>query len=133
MARVRGKDSKPEIAVRRCVHRLGYRYRLHCRNLPGSPDLVFPRLRKVIFVHGCFWHRHRGCPRTTMPRTRANYWATKFMANVKRDARVRGRLRRADWDVMIVWECQTLDLEALTAKLLAFLVKPRCSIYPSET
>jgi DNA mismatch endonuclease (patch repair protein) len=122
MARVRGKDSKPEIVVRRSAHALGYRFRLHRRNLPGTPDLVFPRLRKAIFVHGCFWHRHRGCSRTTTPKTRAAFWAEKFADNIKRDARTRRQLRAAGWDVLVVWECETFDRRALTRRLAAFLV-----------
>src|ERR1700692_2000946 len=104
MARVKSKDSVPERLVRSQAHTLGYRFRLHRRSLPGTPDLVFSKLRKVIFVHGCFWHRHSGCPRTTTPKTRAEYWKAKFIRNIERDASVIKMLRSAGWDSMIVWE-----------------------------
>lgn len=120
MGRVRGKNSKPEMVVRRLTHSLGYRFRLHCRNLPGTPDLVFPRLRKVIFVHGCFWHRHRGCYRTTTPKTRAGYWASKFERNIERDALKERQLRASGWDVLVVWECETFDSDVLADRLTAF-------------
>lgn len=120
MARVRGKNSTPEMAVRSVAHQLGYRFRLHRRDLPGTPDLVFPGPRKAIFVHGCFWHRHPKCFRTTTPKTRAAFWAQKFADNIKRDRRVRRQLRDAGWDVLIVWECQTFDRDSLEARLVAF-------------
>ena len=121
MARVRGKHSKPEIIVRRAAHGLGYRFRLHCRNLPGTPDLVFPRLRKAILVHGCFWHRHRGCHRTTTPKTRAAYWQDRFDDNVQRDKRICKRLKAEGWDVLVVWECETFDAPKLKRRLAEFL------------
>jgi DNA mismatch endonuclease (patch repair protein) len=108
------------MAVRSAAHRLGYRFRLHRRDLPGTPDLVFPGLRKVIFVHGCFWHRHPNCLRTTTPKTRAAYWAQKFAENIKRDGRVRRQLRAAGWDVLVVWECQTFDHDSLNTRLMTF-------------
>lgn len=121
MSRVRGKHSKPERAVRSAAHLLGFRFRLHRRGLPGSPDLVFPRLKKIIFVHGCFWHRHPGCHRTTSPKTRAGFWNEKFVTNVERDARVERELRALGWKVMIVWECQTLNSAKLFGLLKSFL------------
>lgn len=117
MGRVKGKHSKPEVAVRKIVHALGYRFRLHSRNLPGTPDLVLPRLRKVLFVHGCFWHRHEGCGRTTSPKTRAAFWAEKFQCNIARDDDKARQLRALGWDVLIVWECETFDLHRLTRRL----------------
>ncbi len=122
MGRVRGKNSKPEMVVRRVVHALGYRFRLHGRNLAGTPDVVFRRLRKVIFVHGCFWHRHEGCHRTTTPKTRAAFWASKFERNIERDALNESKLRALGWDVLVVWECETFDPIALADRLSAFLV-----------
>lgn len=106
MSLIRGRDTTPELIVRRALHGLGYRYRLHRRDLPGTPDLVFPRLGKVIFVHGCFWHRH-GC-RTgrSTPATRAEFWAAKFEGNRLRDRRTLYALRRAGWQVAVVWECR---------------------------
>ncbi|HEX9274354.1 MAG TPA: very short patch repair endonuclease [Candidatus Binatia bacterium] len=121
MARVRGKNSKPEIVVRRVAHALGYRFRLHRGNLPGTPDLVFSRLRKVIFVHGCFWHRHRGCSRTTTPKTRAAFWAEKFARNIERDALKASQLKALGWKVLIVWECETFNPDILSGDLAAFL------------
>ena len=121
MRRVRGKDTTPERAVRGAAHALGYRFRLHRRNLPGTPDLTFPRLRKVIFVHGCFWHRHAGCSRTTTPKTRAAYWHEKFQQNVERDQRNVAALRALGWEVLVVWECETFDRTALVATLSRLL------------
>ena len=121
MRRVRGKDTTPERTVRRVAHALGYRFRLHRRDLPGTPDLVFPRLRRAIFVHGCFWHRHDGCTRATTPKTRAAYWREKFEQNIRRDRRNLAALRRLDWSVLVVWECQTFERTELLAKLSRFL------------
>lgn len=123
MARVRAKDSKPEMLVRRAAHTLGYRFRLHRRGLPGTPDLVFPRLRKVIFVHGCFWHRHRGCSRSTTPKTRTKYWSNKFAENKARDAAQLRELKKLGWGTIVIWECQTRDLEALLQRLQRLLSK----------
>lgn len=121
MRRVRGKDTAPERAVRRVAHALGYRFRLHRRDLPGTPDLVFPRLRRAIFVHGCFWHRHEGCARTTTPKTRAAYWREKFEQNIRRDRRNLAALRDLGWEVLVVWECQTFERAELLARLSRFL------------
>lgn len=121
MSRIRGKDSKPEMVVRRLVHGLGYRYRLHHRDLPGCPDLVFTSRRKVIFVHGCFWHRHRCRYGRPMPATRRRFWQAKLEGNKARDAKNRRALRRCGWRVLVVWECQTKDLEKLADRLVAFL------------
>ncbi len=125
MRRVQGKNSKPEMAVRRLVHKLGFRFRLHRKDLPGTPDLVFPALAKVILVHGCFWHRHAGCPRTTTPKTRAALWADKFATNVKRDKRAERLLKEAGWDVLVIWECETFDLKSLALRLRTFLPTPK--------
>lgn len=105
MAGIRGRDTQPEMALRSGLHRLGLRFRLHARGLPGRPDMVLPRHRAVVFVHGCFWHRHKGCRLTTTPRTRAEFWAAKFDANMERDARNTRMLIAAGWRVAIVWEC----------------------------
>lgn len=121
MGRVGATNSAPEMAVRRAAHHLGCRYRLHRRDLPGTPDLVFPKLRKVILVHGCFWHRHEGCVRTTTPRTRRDFWLAKFEANVERDARVRHQLEDLGWEVFVVWECETFDEVELRVRLRNFL------------
>jgi DNA mismatch endonuclease (patch repair protein) len=121
MSRVRDKNTKPEIRVRQTAHRLGYRFRLHRRDLPGSPDLVFPKGRKIIFVHGCFWHRHPGCKRTTSPNTRKDYWQAKFKDNLTRDRNVQAALRKLGWNVFVVWECETFDLDRLKQILSRFL------------
>ncbi len=121
MARIRGKDTKPELVVRRLVHAMGYRYRLHRRDLPGSPDLVFKSRRKVVFVHGCFWHRHPGCKKASTPSTRREFWQEKFDQNVERDVRKEIQLMAAGWAVLVIWECQTKDAERLTATLRHFL------------
>lgn len=125
MGKVRGKDTSPEMAVRKAAHALGYRFRLHRRGLPGSPDLVFPGRRKAIFVHGCFWHRHPGCRLASMPKTRVEFWQAKFARNVERDAEVEGKLRADGWDVLTVWQCETRDVERLTAALREFLGPPK--------
>lgn len=104
MSRIRGKDTKPELLVRRGLHAAGLRYRLHVRSLPGSPDLVFPRYRAVIFVHGCFWHGHR-CPRFRLPHTRRNFWKQKIAKSRLRDNSARRNLRAGGWRVLTVWEC----------------------------
>lgn len=120
MARVRDKHSKPEMVVRRIAHRLGYRFRLHRRDLPGTPDLVFPSLRKAVFVHGCFWHRHKGCARTTSPKTRRDYWAQKFEQNIRRDALKTKLLKARGWNVLIIWECQTFETDSLARRIDTF-------------
>jgi DNA mismatch endonuclease (patch repair protein) len=121
MAAVRSKNTKPELAVRTLVHELGFRFRLHRTDLPGTPDLVFPRLRCVLFVHGCFWHRHPSCPATTTPKDNAEYWATKFKRNVERDRSAAKELRTMGWHVLVIWQCQTRDGPRLRQKLKRFL------------
>lgn len=121
MAAIRSKDTRPELVVRKLVHGMGYRYRLHVRSLPGTPDMVFPARRKVINVSGCFWHMH-GCGRCRMPATRRAYWSAKLARNKSRDQRTRRALRRLGWDVLVVWECQTKSKDRLARRLRAFLV-----------
>ncbi|MCA1469632.1 DNA mismatch endonuclease Vsr [Bradyrhizobium sp. IC3195] len=117
MSRVGPRNSKPERAVRSCLHRLGFRFRLHRSDLPGTPDIVLPKHSAVLFVHGCFWHRHLGCKKSTMPSTRRSFWISKFEANVARDRRVKRKLRSKGWSVLTVWECQTKKQEVLTRLL----------------
>jgi DNA mismatch endonuclease (patch repair protein) len=105
MAGIRGKDTKPELALRRSLHALGFRYRLHAKGFPGRPDLILAKYRAAIFVHGCFWHRHPGCRFATTPATRPDFWAAKFDANLARDDAVRAALLKAGWRVGTVWEC----------------------------
>jgi len=121
MSRIRGKDTKPEMIVRRLVHSLGYRYRLHVRSLPGCPDLVLHRHRKVIFVHGCFWHRHNCRYGRVRPATRAKFWHDKLEGNKERDRKNRRRLRQQGWQVLTVWECQTKSPERLLTRISDFL------------
>lgn len=121
MARIRGKDTKPEMLVRSLVHRLGYRFRLHAAGLPGRPDLVLRSRRKVIFVHGCFWHQHPRCRFATRPATRPEFWAAKLDGNSARDRRVRRELTREGWGVLVIWECQTRDVEQLESRLRKFI------------
>jgi DNA mismatch endonuclease (patch repair protein) len=117
MSRVRGRNTGPELAVRRVLSVGGYRYRLHRADLPGRPDIVIPRLRLAIFVHGCFWHHHRGCRKATFPRTNATFWTEKITTNALRDRRDRRRLSAMDWRVLVIWECQTRDTEKLSRRL----------------
>ena len=120
MQAVQGKDTRPEWKVRRLLHGLGYRYRLHRKDLPGTPDLVFPRRRKTIFVHGCFWHAH-GCQYGRPPKSRLDYWLPKLEQTKERDAEKSAGLEALGWKVLTVWQCETKDLDALTARLTAFL------------
>ncbi|MDZ5698646.1 DNA mismatch endonuclease Vsr [Chelativorans sp. M5D2P16] len=121
MARVRGKDTQPELRVRRVAHALGFRHRLHRRDLPGSPDLVFPRLRKVILVHGCYWHRHRNCRFAYTPKSNTEFWERKFRANQERDRRALSELTELGWDTLVIWECETEDLEHLRERVASHL------------
>ena len=121
MSRIRDRDTKPELVVRRIAHRLGFRFRLHCKDLPGRPDLVFPKYRAVVLVHGCFWHRHPGCRYASSPKTRVDFWHSKFENNVARDRRDETALRDRGWRVLVIWGCETKDHDALAARLLAYL------------
>lgn len=117
MARVRTSNTTPELVVRRCLHALGFRFRVHRRDLPGTPDIVLPRHRTAIFVHGCFWHRHSGCVKTTDPKTRPEFWQNKFQANIARDQRNLESLAALGWRTLVIWECETKDPEALRLML----------------
>ena len=121
MARVKSKNTAPELAVRRLVHGMGYRFRLHDAALPGRPDLALRRLRTVVFVHGCFWHRHSRCKRATTPSSRTEYWVRKFARNKTRDADNRKALRKLGWRVIVVWECELRRPERLKHRLDALL------------
>jgi DNA mismatch endonuclease, patch repair protein len=121
MSRVRCKDTKPEMVVRRLVYSLGYRYRLHVGWLPGRPDMVFSARRKVVFVHGCFWHRHKGCSNCRLPKSRLGFWKPKLEANRQRDKRNQNRLRRLGWGTLVVWECEIRNTEKVIAKITRFL------------
>lgn len=121
MSRVKGRDTKPEILVRSAVHRMGFRFRVHRRDLPGNPDIVLTRHGKVIFMHGCFWHGHRRCSRSKRPTTNVVFWNQKLDANIERDKRCRRALRRMGWQVLVVWECETRKPIDLLRKLERFL------------
>ena len=122
MSRVRSKDTKPELTVRRLVHRMGYRYRLHERSLPGNPDMVFPSRGKIIFVHGCFWHRHNtSCEYARWPKSKLDFWKPKLDRNKERDKVIGRKLRRLGWRVLVIWECQLDNTEALAERVRAFL------------
>jgi DNA mismatch endonuclease (patch repair protein) len=121
MSRIRGKNTKAELAVRKAATELEYRYRLNRRDLPGTPDLVFPRLKVAVFVHGCFWHRHPSCKYSYDPKSNVDFWVRKFQKNVARDKRVKGELERNGWRVVVVWECQTSNFDSLKLTLKAYL------------
>lgn len=121
MSRVRSKNTSPELRVRSQVHRLGYRFRLHVTDLPGKPDIVMPRYRTVVFVNGCFWHRHAHCRRASTPKTNTEFWLRKFKSNVVRDEKAHAKLRQNGWTVLVVWECQTHNNQKLADYLSEIL------------
>lgn len=123
MSRIRSSDTKAEVVLRKALHAAGFRYRLNRRGLPGTPDLVFPGRGAILFVHGCFWHRHLGCRRATTPSTNVEFWSAKFTRNVERDARKTAELRALGWRVGVVWECEVLHgpLERLLERVSTFL------------
>ena len=128
MRRVRSRDTRPEMLVRRVANSLGTRFRLYRQDLPGTPDLVFPIRRKIIQVYGCFWHRHEGCRAARMPKARSDYWNAKLNRNVDRDRANLMALEELGWDVLVVWECETADLDALRQRLADFLLKPASGV-----
>lgn len=117
MAGIRGRNTRPELAVRRTAHQLGLRFRLHRRDLPGSPDLVFPRRRTALFVHGCYWHRHCGCKYAYTPKSNVKFWLDKLQSNVARDVQTKQQLENDGWNVVVVWECETKDAATIVAIL----------------
>lgn len=120
MRAVQTRNGRYELLVRSALHRMGYRFRVHGRDLPGTPDIVLPKWKTVVFVHGCYWHRH-GCPKTTMPKTNEEFWLRKFEANISRDRSVSDRLKRMGWRVVVVWQCELGSLEKVTALLRRLL------------
>lgn len=126
MSRIRSRDTSPEIKVRRIAHAMGLRFRLHRRDLPGSPDVVFPGRRVVLFVHGCFWHRHPGCHSAAVPKTRTEFWDTKFQNNVARDRRVSEQLAKLGWRVAVIWECEVNNVETVRRRIQEALNIPIC-------
>jgi DNA mismatch endonuclease, patch repair protein len=121
MSRVRSANTAPERRVRQILHELGCRFRLHRKDLPGTPDIVLPGRKRVIFVHGCFWHRHERCPDASMPKTRPDFWKKKFLENVARDAKNIEAIRRLGWRALVVWECELADEQKLKRTLTKFL------------
>ncbi len=132
MSRIKNRNTKPELTVRSLLHRMGYRFRLHRTNLPGKPDIVLPRYQTVIFVHGCFWHRHKDCRFAYTPKTRVEFWVKKLESNVIRDQVVKVDLEQLGWQVVTVWECELRDLKNLETRIGLFLVTPTVGSH-SET
>jgi DNA mismatch endonuclease, patch repair protein len=124
MSRIRGRNTVPERAVRSLLHRMGFRFRLHSRSLPGKPDVVLSKYRTVVFVHGCFWHRHKACRLAYTPKSRTPFWLGKFSSNVARDRAVTKKLRSQGWHVVVVWECELSDMDRLATRLAADLERP---------
>ncbi|WNM60160.1 very short patch repair endonuclease [Candidatus Nitrospira allomarina] len=118
-------NTGPERKVRSILHRMGYRFRLHRKDLPGKPDIILPKYETVVFVHGCFWHRHKGCKDATLPKTRQNFWGNKLEGNVTRDRAKERALRKLKWRVIIVWECETKNLEKISVRLRNLLAPRR--------
>lgn len=121
MARVAGKNTKPELIVRSLLHRLGFRFRLHRSDLTGNPDITLPKYKKVIFVHGCFWHGHAGCSRAKRPATNRTFWEEKLNKNIERDKKTISELTRLGWDSMVIWSCEIKDIDNVRKKLVSFL------------
>ena len=121
MSAIKSKNTKPEIKVRKVLHSMGYRFRLHSKNLPGSPDIVLPKYKTVIFVHGCFWHRHENCKYASTPKTRQEFWENKFKANVKRDLEIQEKIKNIGWKYVVIWECEARNIESIEEKIKRFL------------
>lgn len=120
MSRIRGKDTKPEIAVRSLLHHMGYRFRLKNPRIPGKPDIILPRYKAVVFVHGCFWHRHEGCRYAYTPKSRTDFWKKKFNSNIQRDRVVANQLKEQGWRQLVIWECELKDIDTLKKKIDLF-------------
>lgn len=126
MSRVKGTNTTPEIAVGKIVRSLGFRFRTHCSKLPGKPDIVLAKLKKIVLVHGCFWHAHKNCPKARIPKTRPGFWSKKFAYNKAKDRRNLKDLRAMGWSVAVVWQCELKDGSRLTRKLARFLIPKKC-------
>ena len=118
MSAIKSKNTKPEIKVRKVLHSMGYRFRLHSKDLPGSPDIVLPKYKTVIFVHGCFWHRHKDCKYATTPKTRQEFWNKKFTTNIERDLEIHEKIKNLNWRSVVIWECETKHMENLRDKII---------------
>ena len=121
MSAIKSKNTKPEIKVRKLLHSMGYRFRLHSKDLHGSPDIVLPKYKTVIFVHGCFWHRHENCKYASNPKTRKVFWNKKFTENKKRDSEIQEKIKILDWRSVVIWECETKNIENLREKIIDVL------------
>ena len=130
MSAVKGKDTKPELLVRKLLHALGYRFRIQRKDLPGRPDIVLPRYKTAVFVNGCFWHRHEGCKYASTPSTNSEFWEKKFTANVERDARNYAALKDQGWNVLIIWECEVKEI--LRSRVIPGIPAPSSQAYPSD-
>ena len=118
MSAIKSKNTKPEIKVRKVLHSMGYRFRLHSKDLPGSPDIVLPKYKTVIFVHGCFWHRHENCKYASTPKIRQEFWNKKFKTNIERDLEIQDKIKNLDWRSVVIWECETKNIENLREKII---------------
>lgn len=123
MSRIKNKNTKPEMIVRSLLHRMGYRFRLHKKCLPGKPDIVLPKHKTIIFVHGCFWHRHENCSYAYNPKSRIEFWKKKFIENINRDKKVQNELSELGWNVEMIWECETKNLDLLENKIIFIMNK----------
>lgn len=130
MSAIKGKNTKPEILVRKLLHRLGYRFKIQRKDLPGKPDIVLPKYKTAIFINGCFWHRHAGCKYASTPSTNSEFWEKKFAANVKRDARNYATLKEQGWNVLIIWECEVKEI--LRTKIIPGLPSRISAPYPTD-
>ena len=118
MSAIKSKNTKPEIAVRKILHSMGYRFRLHRKDLPCSPDIVLPKYKTVIFVHGCFWHRHENCKYASTPKTRQEFWNKKFKTNIERDLEIQENIKNIEWRSVVIWECETKNIDNLKEKII---------------
>ena len=118
MSAIKSKNTKPEIKVRKILHSMGYRFRLHSKDLPGSPDIVLPKYKTVIFVHGCFWHRHENCKYASTPKTRQEFWNEKFETNIERDLQIQEKIKNTDWRSVVIWECETKNIDNLKGRII---------------
>lgn len=132
MARVKNRNTAPELLVRKTLHGMGFRFRLHRRDLPGNPDIVLPRYKTVVFVHGCFWHGHANCPRAARPQSNVTFWNEKLDRNIARDAQMRDELRRLGWNVLVIWQCQTKDVAGLERLVESYFKDIRRELHGSK-
>lgn len=134
MSRIKGKNTSPELLVRSTLHKLGYRFRLHRNDLPGKPDIVLPKHNQIIFVHGCYWHRHKDCKLAYTPKTRTEFWEDKFSKNVERDKKVLQQLKNLGWKIDVIWECETKNLSSIETRIGEILLRDKaCVLFTAES